>query len=330
MKRTRTYIFYLRLVPLIATTCFICWTTAFADVTVTPSALDFGTAVVNNNAAPLLVTLSNNGPQSVKIVTASSSLSEFVMTGPTMPIVLSDGDSVTFLVNFRPDAAQIFSGALTFLQASQGTKNDPIIVLLTGAGAYASLPQPNSGDLGISTTNVAFGGVPVGSSSTQTVILTNTGNNNVTLYQVNVSGVSFSTSGITTPLTLSAGQSTALTIVFAPVSAGSVTGSITVVSDAMNSPATIALSGTSLQPTSHQVALTWNPSTSVVVGYNVYRSTQSGGPYTELNSSPVLVDTYTDKTVLASQTYFYVLTAVDAGGVESGFSNEVQATVPSS
>jgi hypothetical protein len=326
MKRTRTYIFYLRLVPLIATTCFICWTTAYADVTVTPSALDFGTAVVNNNAAPLLVTLSNNGPRSVMIVSASSSLSEFVMTGPTMPIVLADGESVTFLVNFRPDAAQIFSGTLTFLHR----KNVPIIVPLTGAGVYASLPQPNSGDLGISTTNVAFGGVPVGSSSTQTVILTNTGNNNVTLYQVNVSGVNFSTSGITTPLTLSAGQSTALTIVFAPVSAGSVTGSITVVSDAMNSPATIALSGTSLQPTSHQVALTWNPSTSVVVGYNVYRSTQSGGPYTELNSSLVLVDTYTDNTVLASQTYFYVLTAVDAGRVESGFSNEVQATVPSS
>jgi hypothetical protein len=136
------------------------------------------------------VTLSNNGPRSVKIVSASSSLSEFVMTGPTtiprnphtMPIVLSDGESVTFLVNFRPDAAQIFSGTLTFLRR----KNDPIIVPLTGAGVYASLPQPNSGDLGVSTTNVAFGGVPGGSSSTQTVILTNTGNSNVTLSQVNV------------------------------------------------------------------------------------------------------------------------------------------------
>ena len=330
MKRTRTYIFYLRLVPLIATTCFICWTTAFAGVTVTPSALDFGTEVVNNNAAPLLVTLSNNGPQSVKIVSASSSLPEFVMTGPTMPIVLSDGESVTFLVNCGPDAVQIFSGILTFSQASQDTKNDPIIVPLTGAGVSASLPQPNSGDLGVSTTNVAFGGVPVGSSSTQTVILTNLGNSSVTLSQVNVSGVSFSASGITTPLTLSAGQSTALTIVLAPVSAGSVTGSITVVSDAMNSPATIALSGTSLQSASHPVALIWNPSSSVVVGYNVYRSTYSGGPYTELNSSPVLVDTYTDNTVPAGQTYFYVVTAVDASGAESGFSNEAQATVPSS
>ena len=108
------------------------------------------------------------------------------------------------------------------------------------------------------------------------------------------------------------------------------TGSITVVSDAMNSPATIALSGTSLQPTSHPVALTWNPSTSVVVGYESTAARSRAGPYTELNSSPVFVDTYTDNTVLAGQTYFYVVTAVDAGGVESGFSNEAQATVPSS
>jgi fibronectin type 3 domain-containing protein len=78
------------------------------------------------------------------------------------------------------------------------------------------------------------------------------------------------------------------------------------------------------------VALTWNPSASVVVGYNIYRGTQSGGPYTELNSSPVFVDAYTDNSVLAGQTYFYVVTGVDASGIESGFSNEAQTTVPSS
>jgi len=80
----------------------------------------------------------------------------------------------------------------------------------------------------------------------------------------------------------------------------------------------------------HAVTLTWSPSTSVVVGYNVYRSTQSGGPYSKLNSSPVSVVTYTDNTTLGGQTYFYVATGVNASGVESGFSNEAQATIPSS
>lgn len=157
-------------------------------MTVAPSALNFGTQVVNNNTALRFATLSNNGPQSVKIVSASRSLPEFVMSGPTVPLVLSDGESVTFLVNFEPDAVQIFSGILTFFQASQDTKNDQIIVPLTGVGVSGSIPQSNSGVLAVSTTNVAFGGVPVGSSSTQTVILTNTGNSIVTLSQVNVSG----------------------------------------------------------------------------------------------------------------------------------------------
>jgi fibronectin type 3 domain-containing protein len=38
---------------------------------------------------------------------------------------------------------------------------------------------------------------------------------------------------------------------------------------------------------------------------------------------------YTDSSVEAGQTYFYVTTAVDASGKESANSNQTQATVPS-
>jgi fibronectin type 3 domain-containing protein len=67
----------------------------------------------------------------------------------------------------------------------------------------------------------------------------------------------------------------------------------------------------------------------VVVGYNVYRGTQSGGPYTKLNSSPVSATTCTDSSVKAGQTYFYVVTAADSSNVESAYSNEVSASIPS-
>lgn len=82
---------------------------------------------------------------------------------------------------------------------------------------------------------------------------------------------------------------------------------------------------------SHSVVLTWDASTSPdVVGYNVYRSGVSGGPYTELNGSlPVAGLTYTDTAVLAGQTYYYVVTAVDSEGIESAYSNEASASVPS-
>ncbi len=81
-------------------------------------------------------------------------------------------------------------------------------------------------------------------------------------------------------------------------------------------------------PVSHSVALAWDPSTSAVVGYNVYRGAQMGGPYTKLNGSLILGTVYTDSTVQAGQTYFYVATAVDPNGVESEFSNEIPVTIP--
>jgi fibronectin type 3 domain-containing protein len=37
---------------------------------------------------------------------------------------------------------------------------------------------------------------------------------------------------------------------------------------------------------------------------------------------------YVDLSVQAGQTYFYVVTSVDSGGVESLFSSQVQALIP--
>jgi fibronectin type 3 domain-containing protein len=78
----------------------------------------------------------------------------------------------------------------------------------------------------------------------------------------------------------------------------------------------------------HAAALSWTASTSVVTGYNVYRGTVSGGPYTLLNAPLVILAGYTDNTVLSGQAYFYVVTAVDANNVESAYSNETSAVIP--
>jgi fibronectin type 3 domain-containing protein len=94
-----------------------------------------------------------------------------------------------------------------------------------------------------------------------------------------------------------------LSVTFTPASAPTVSGSATVISNATNSPLTISLSGTGVQAVSHSVTLSWDASTSsTVVGYNVYRSTVSGGPYTLLTSSPIAATTYTDMTVQAGVT----------------------------
>lgn len=80
----------------------------------------------------------------------------------------------------------------------------------------------------------------------------------------------------------------------------------------------------------HSVILSWDASSSPsVVGYNVFRSAQSGGPYTVLNTGPVSGLAYTDQTVQPGKTYYYNLTAVDGNGVESQFAGEISATIPS-
>jgi hypothetical protein len=76
------------------------------------------------------------------------------------------------------------------------------------------------------------------------------------------------------------------------------------------------------------VQLNWHASTSSVTGYNVYRGTTNGGPYSKLNGAPINALTYTDSTVAASTTYYYVTTAVNSSGVESDYSNQASAQVP--
>ena len=80
---------------------------------------------------------------------------------------------------------------------------------------------------------------------------------------------------------------------------------------------------------SHWTTLSWNASSSTgVVGYNLYRATQSGGPYTRLGSAPLTGTSYQDTDVTAGTTYYYVVTAVDGRGAESMYSNQASGTVP--
>jgi len=65
----------------------------------------------------------------------------------------------------------------------------------------------------------------------------------------------------------------------------------------------------------HYVTLNWTASTTPSVTYNVYRTTTSG-VYAGALASAGAATTYTDSTVAAGQTYYYVVTAV-SGSTES-------------
>jgi hypothetical protein len=74
-----------------------------------------------------------------------------------------------------------------------------------------------------------------------------------------------------------------------------------------------------------QVALTWNATTQTQ-NYNVFRSTSSGGSYTNIASfsTSASFPTYIDLSVVAGTTYFYKVQATNTAGA-SGFSSIVSA-----
>jgi fibronectin type 3 domain-containing protein len=77
----------------------------------------------------------------------------------------------------------------------------------------------------------------------------------------------------------------------------------------------------------HTVKIGWVASPSPGIDhYNVYSSATSGSGYVKIGQSAGL--TYQDLTATSGNTYFYVVTAVNAAGEESPNSNEVKVTIP--
>jgi len=116
-------------------------------------------------------------------------------------------------------------------------------------------------------------------------------------------------------------------VAFAPQTSGTLSGSLSFVSNASNPQATESLTGIGTV-TAYSVNLFWNTS-SDVAGYNVYRSATPTGTYSKINSTLDPNTAYTDSTVVAGQTYYYAATSVSSSGQESSRSTPpVQAAVP--
>ena len=136
------------------------------------------------------------------------------------------------------------SRLLTILLAFAAALSLTGCVGLTGAGTpAASNNTAASGMLAASATSVTFGNVAVGASVAQTLTLTNSGTAAVNISQANVSGTGFSLMGSASAVAIPAGQSHPFQIQFAPHAPGTVSGSVSVTSDASDPTLSIALTG---------------------------------------------------------------------------------------
>jgi len=282
----------------------------------TQSSLNFGSVPASNSAA-LSETLTNTGGSSVTITQANVSGTGFSAPGIDLPLTLTAGQSFTFSAIFAPQSAGAATGGISVVS---NASNATLAISLSGTGTAA-------GQLTVSPATLSFGNVTVGANQSLTGSLSATGAS-VTISSGIPSTSEFVLSGMSFPLTIPAGRSASFTMTFTPQASGTASASATFASNASNTPGVESLTGTGVAAVQHQVALTWDASTSSVVGYNVYRGSAAGGPYTKINSASDATTAYTDTSVTAGQTYYYLSTAVDSEGVESTYSNEVAATVP--
>jgi len=198
---------------------------------------------------------------------------------------LIPGQSFTFGVVFAPNSAGSVTGSLSVVS---NASNSPLTISLGGSGTAA-------GQLVVTPTTLDFGSIVVGTSTSLTGTLSATGSS-VTVSSATSNSSEFTLSGVSFPFTLAAGQTASLAFTFTPQASGTDTASISFFSNASNSPTVESLSGSGALSPLHSVDLSWSPSTSAVVGYNIYRGGTSGGPYAKINSALNTTIAYTDAT----------------------------------
>jgi Abnormal spindle-like microcephaly-assoc'd, ASPM-SPD-2-Hydin len=207
-------------------------------VSVAPTSLTFASQSIGTTSAVQSVTLTNNSSTALTINSISFTGANQADFGQTNNCGSSVNSSTTCTINvtFTPQA----SGARSaILNVTDSAGNSPQTVSLTGTGITP---------VTLSVSSLAFGTVLIGSSSTApAVTLTNNQSVPLTNISISVNNAVFTQTN-TCGSSIGAGATCKITVTFAPTSAGAQTGTVTITDSASNSPQTISLSGTGLQP----------------------------------------------------------------------------------
>lgn len=131
---------------------------------------------------------------------------------------------------------------VTVSATANGTSREVEMQLKPSAGT-TSKPA-----ITISTSSMQFGDVTVGTAVTKSVTVTSSGNAPVTIKSDSTTGVGFSVSGGSVPVTLKAGQAVVLTVHFSPTAAGATSGQLSIASSVGKSTVSLTGNGTTTAP----------------------------------------------------------------------------------
>jgi hypothetical protein len=202
-----------------------------SQISISPTAVGFGTVATGTSSAAQAVTVTNSGTAAAPVGSITTT-GDFGQTN-TCGSSIAAGASCTVSVKFTPTATGSRTGNLA-ITASGITNTVP----LSGTGvAPGPILTPNPSSL-------TFAGTIVGdSSSTQAVTVTNSGTTSATVSGVTASGDYSQTNNCST---LAVGASCTVTVKFTPTTSGTRTGNVTITSNANNSPTTVALTGSGI------------------------------------------------------------------------------------
>lgn len=285
-------------------------TGAVPGLSITPTSFAFG-SLVDGQTKSQTFTLTNTGSGTLTVSQLSISGTGYSLSGLTTPSTIAAGATATFSALFAPTTVGSFPGTITIASNAPGS---PLTVALSGSGTAGTVL------LSANPTSLAFGSVNAGTTSSKSVTLTNSGTANVTISQVTVSAKDVTTSGVTTPVTLTPGQTQTLTVAFKPTAAETVSGNVTVTNSVAGNTV-IAISGTGLQ-----AGISLTPSSanfgSVVVGATNSQTIRIGNPGTT-----VLTITQANVTGTGFSTTGLALPLSINPGATSTFNAQYQPTV---
>ena len=209
------------------------------SVALSPQQINFGTQPLNSPTDPVTVTLTNAGsaPLSISSITASG---DFTQTNTCGTFVPGGSGTCTIQVVFDPTSVGPETDEISITDNAGGTQG----ITVLGNGVLSG------GSLIFSPTSLTFAAQEVGTTSTsQTALLINNGNEAVTLTnitatdgyaQTNNCGYNFPT----VATTLNVGQACQVTVSFTPTASGTTTGSLVITSNAVKPTTSLTLNGT--------------------------------------------------------------------------------------
>jgi trimeric autotransporter adhesin len=225
----------------IALFCVLECASGSAPLSLSSNSISFGSVTVGGSMTRV-VTLTNPGTRSVRILEAAVKGAGFGFSGPGLPLTLGSNQSTTFGVSFAPTASGSVSGSLTIVINFHYAF---LSIALSGTGVV------QSPSVAMSANSLAFGSQAVGATSAaHTVTLSNTGNGALSITGIALTGANpgdFAQSN-NCGGGVAAGGNCTISVTFTPAASGSFTAAVSVADNASGSPQTVALSGTGAMP----------------------------------------------------------------------------------